>query len=487
MNESQSSRDPDELLSTDNFVVPFERNPLFTGRKKFLKILKQMLHEKTLKKYNHRIALYGMGGIGKTQTALEYVYTNRDSYKRIYWITAVDQASLLSGYRKVAIKAGLKSLLNLKPIDLAEGVLSWLRRERSWLIVIDNLDDITIASGFLPQTGPLQHTLITTRNPNAAGIPAEGLEVPLPDTTDSVELLCTLSNIAIITNSLESEQATHIVQELGYLPLAIEQAAAYVREVAGDFATFLNNYHEIRREIYKWVPQGNRNYPHSVATTWLMSFHIVRNNNLQATELLRLLSFLNPDGILVDFLQSAVDALPNDLQQVVSSPIDLSKALIELEKFSLLKWNRLTKTLVIHRLVQTVIRDEMSEEERTTLCSTVVKICDESFPKQWNNDTRPVCRIYFSQVLLPLLSINSVQTMKLTDIMARVGDFLQRDGNYNDSAKCLGSCRNPHRVTRRGRSVHADEHEQPRIDIRTARKIDRGRKDARGSVGEEKG
>ena len=80
----------------------------FTGRKKFLEILKQTLFDQAPKKYNHRIALYGMGGIGKTQTALEYVYTNRDSYERIYWITAVDQASLLSGYQKIAIKAGLK-------------------------------------------------------------------------------------------------------------------------------------------------------------------------------------------------------------------------------------------------------------------------------------------------------------------------------------------------------------------------------------------
>ena len=152
----------------DDFVVPFEQNPWFTGRKEFLEILKEKLFDQTPKKYNHRIALYGMGGIGKTQTALEYVYTNRDSYERIYWITAVDQASLLSGYQKIAIKAGLKALLNLKPVEIAEGVLSWLRQEQSWLIVIDNLDDIDVATGFLPQNGPHKHTLITTRNPNSA-------------------------------------------------------------------------------------------------------------------------------------------------------------------------------------------------------------------------------------------------------------------------------------------------------------------------------
>ena len=201
------------------------------------------------------------------------------------------------------------------------------------------------------------------------------------------------------------------------MPLGIEQAAAYVREVAGDFATFLDDYHKNHKDVHQWVPQGNRSYSHSVATTWFMSFNIVRKNNPQAAELFQILSFLNPDGILIDFLQSGIKAFQDDLRQVVSSRINLSKALIELEKFSLLKWNRQDKTLLIHRLVQTVIRDEMSEEERTTICNTVIDICDESFPKEWNNDTRPLCRIYFGQVLMPLLSIKSVQTMKLADIM----------------------------------------------------------------------
>ena len=114
----------DERLSTDNFVVPFERNPWFTGRKRLLEILEGKLFEQASKKYNHRIALYGMGGIGKTQTALEYVYSHRDAYKRIYWITAVDQASLLAGYQEIARKAGLKGLISLKPVEIAEKVLN---------------------------------------------------------------------------------------------------------------------------------------------------------------------------------------------------------------------------------------------------------------------------------------------------------------------------------------------------------------------------
>ena len=339
-------------IVTDNFVVPFERNPWFTGRRKLLEMLKERLSDRTPKKHNHRVALYGMGGIGKTQTAIEYVYANRDSYKRIYWITAVDQASLVSGYQTIAIKAGLKTLLNLKPVELVEAVLSWLHQEQSWLLVIDNLDDITIVKGLLPRIGPHQHTLITTRNPNSAGIPAEGLEVPLLGPVDSIELLSTLSKIAVTENSCESERAHQIVQELGYLPLGIEQAAAYVREVAGNFATYLDHYNKNHKGVHQWIPQGNRSYPHSIATTWLMSFDIVRNIHPQAAELFQLLSFLNPDGILIDFLQDGMEALRDDLRRLLSNPIDMSKALIELEKFSLLKWNRLTKTVLVHRLVQ---------------------------------------------------------------------------------------------------------------------------------------
>ena len=394
---------------------------------------------KLLKDTNHRIALYGMGGIGKTQIALEYVYSNRDSYERIYWITAVDQASLLSGYQKIAIKANLKRLLNLNPVEIAEGVLSWLRQEQSWLLVMDNLDDINIASGFLPETGPHQHTLITTRNPNSTGIPAEGLEVPLLDAADSIDLLSTLSNITITTHSIESDHAVQIVQELGYLPLAIEQAAAYVREVAGDFATFLDDYHKNHTDVHQWIPQGNRSYTHSVATTWSMSFNIVRNNHPQAAELFQLLSFLNPDGILIDFLQAGAEALQDDLRQLVSNRIDMSKALIELEKFSLLKWNRLTKTLLIHRLVQAVVKDEMSDSDSMTLRKTIIDLCDQSFPQEWINENRALCRIYVGQVMRPLLDVKVIRTEKSANIMYRVGWFLREDGEIQRQRKAFAA------------------------------------------------
>ena len=148
-------------------------------------MLQKKLLDQVPKQFNHRVALYGMGGIGKTQIALEYVYTNKTNYERIYWITAVNQASLLFGYQKIAKIAGLKLASEVNPVDIAETVLLWLRQKQNWLLIIDNLDNIEIVDGFLPEPGPQKHTIITTRNPNAAGIPAEGIEVPLLEPDDA--------------------------------------------------------------------------------------------------------------------------------------------------------------------------------------------------------------------------------------------------------------------------------------------------------------
>ena len=113
----------------DKFIVPYQQNHRFTGRKKLLQTLKAKLFDQIPKKDCHRIALYGTRGVGKTQIALEYVYVNKTCYDRIYWITAVNQASLLSGYQRIAKGAGLKTPNDSNPVEIAKVVLCWLRRD----------------------------------------------------------------------------------------------------------------------------------------------------------------------------------------------------------------------------------------------------------------------------------------------------------------------------------------------------------------------
>ena len=372
-----------------------------------------------------------MAGVGKTQTALEYVYSNEESYNRIYWISAMDQASLLSGYQKIADEAGIVTQSS-NLIAVSNAVLQWLRREESWLLVIDNLDDITIVDGFLPENGPKNHTLITTRNPNSEGIPAEGLEVPLFDHEEAITLLSVRSKINIPPHSSEMEQAKMIIKDLQSLPLAIEQAAAHIRVVTGDFTAYLEEYHKDHRGINQWVPPGNKQYPYSVAKTFSISFDVVKRNNPQAANLLRLLSYLNPDGILLEFLAAGADALESDLRKVISVPSELAKALLELETFSLIKWDRRSKIISLHRLVQTVIIDEMTCNEITLTVAEIVHLMDKSFPTDVTNETRSLCRRYQGQVLEPLLRTDANIAENAVYIKWRVANFLQDDGKYID-------------------------------------------------------
>src|SRR5271169_6729328 len=125
----------DERIQIENkFLIPYQANSRFIGRTKFLQTLKEKLSDVVPNHDNHRVALYGMGGIGKTQCALGYVYANRDVYDRIYWITAVDHTALLSGYQDIAKAASLPYQQNMSPIEIANAVLSWLREEQRWLL-----------------------------------------------------------------------------------------------------------------------------------------------------------------------------------------------------------------------------------------------------------------------------------------------------------------------------------------------------------------
>jgi len=427
------------------FMVPYERNQLFTGRDEFLNQLFNQFRDPT-PRYHGRLALYGLGGIVKTQVALEFVYRFQNSYTRIYWISGVSQESLLDGYQKIAQQAEIQIPLGSKPIERASRVLAWLKQTQNWLLVVDNLDDIDVLSTsnlnmpnvietLLPQAGPLHHTLITTRNRHADNIPAQGIEVLLFDKAEAIELLVSSSTISVSSSDpKEVGSLEAIVHELGYLPLAIVQAAAFVKEVTQDFGSFLQQYQAHRPGVHKWTPQGLRSYPHSVATTWLMSFQVVRNKNLPAAELFQLLAFLNPDGVRIDFLQAGAEVLHDDVEQLLAKPVEMAKALLELEKFSLLKWDRTAQTLLIHRLVRAVVKDEMSDTELTTFRSMVIDLCDVAFPDDWDSfEDRVACRDCVGQVMTPLLDVAVVRTETTAGVMFLIGRFLYGDGKSKDS------------------------------------------------------
>src|SRR5271167_4756372 len=84
------------------YIMPYSRNDLFTGRKELLKFLRERLCDDNPQQYNHRVALYGLGGVGKTQLAIEYVYQYRNDYNPVFWINVADNSALLTGFKEIA-------------------------------------------------------------------------------------------------------------------------------------------------------------------------------------------------------------------------------------------------------------------------------------------------------------------------------------------------------------------------------------------------
>ena len=427
-------------------MVPYERNHFFVGRNSFLKKLNDKLAlNNSTTQYHGRVALFGLGGIGKTQVALAFVYRSRITYSRIYWMSGATQEALLDGYAEIARRAEIRILPDSKPIAVAEQVISWLNRTQNWLLVIDNLDNINvlsthnlggqnIISTLLPQSGPGHHTLITTRNPSAEHIPAQGEEVPLFDECESIDLLSSLSDIPLPPNSPETKFALQIVKELGHLPLAISQAGAYIKRVSGTFSEFIESYSKDRARINAWIPNGPRPYPHSVATTWIMSFNEIRKNNPTAAELFQLLAFLNPDGILIEFLRSGAPEMDGDLRRLLSDEFEFKSVLLEFDNLSLLKWDRQRGSILLHRLVQAVVKDEMSDQSLIYFRTMINAISNRAFPTVWGDlKDRLRCRRYVGQVIGPLLDPKLLESETSIHVLHFVGWFLRDDGKSNDS------------------------------------------------------
>jgi tetratricopeptide (TPR) repeat protein len=445
LRERQRSESMEAQFSTSDFLVPYQRNENFTGRQKLMDALRIKLCEVAPKQWNHRVALYGLAGIGKTQIALEYVYAQQANYKQLFWINGFDEATFFSGFQEIAKWTSCVSeYRNLKPAQTAERVLHWLNQREDWLLVIDNLDDMNVIAGRLPYASPKRHTLITTRHSHCHHIPAQGLEVGVLDTNDAIDLLLLRSKGERGSpTEKETAECAEVVAELGYLPLAIEQAAAFIREGSKDLYMFLPSYRKNRQFYHSRVSEGNLHYyRQSITTTWRLCLQALEKTNSDAINLVKLLSFLNHDGILVDFLDAGKDALSADLRVIIVNKIRFYEAVAALEKFSLIRRQGSGsdgERLTIHRLVQSVIKDEMSQELLSTMGECVIRLCDVAFPPwhNWDHALLLQSRRYVGQVLLPLLIIHQPQSNAFVDLLLRVGIFLREEGKYQEASELV--------------------------------------------------
>ena len=166
-----------------------------------------------------------------------------------------------------------------------------------------------------------------------------------------------------------------------------------------------------------------------------MSFRDITQKSPQAGALLQLFAFLNPDSILVDFLKAGAKGLDDELQQVIAT--GLSDALFELSRHSLIDRSNKPESIMIHRLVQAAIKEQMSPAEIENHMSVVAIMFLAAFPDVVTNETRPVCRLYQGQIIEPLMNHINIISTEVAIILLRVGEFLRSDGVYQESVRLL--------------------------------------------------
>ena len=330
-----------------------QRNKNFTGRDALLEDLRRRVVAEVTALLPH--TLQGMGGVGKTQVAIEYAYRFAGEYDVVWWIPADQDALVRSTLAALAPKLGLSGTAPGRVDETARAVIDALRRGepyKHWLLVFDNADQPEAIRDLMPN-GP-GHVLVTSRNHRWHGT-ADAVEVDVFVRLESLEFLRRR------VSTISDPEAERLAEELGDLPLALEQAGALMAESSMEVDTYLELLTEQASKILEENPPSD--YPVSVAAAWALSVARLQEQMPYALELLRRCAFFGPEPIPMDLLPRARYVLGPPLSELYSDPILVSRANRELGRYALARLDNYRKTLQVHRLIQKLIRDEMPEAE----------------------------------------------------------------------------------------------------------------------------
>ncbi|KAI1287177.1 kinesin light chain [Xylaria venustula] len=379
-----------------HFMVPFGRNGDFVGRGTILKQLLERIPPSANQDDCQHTAVEGLGGIGKTQVALEAAYQVRDTYPdcSVFWVPAVDLTSFENAYREIG------KLLNIPGIDDDKADVKVLvktnldhARNSSWLLIIDNADDTDMLfqdaelANYLPfsRQGSI---LFTTRNHQVAvqlDIPQENIiTVQEMDNAEATKLLRKGLKESQIG---DAESMKHLLRFLANLPLAIKQASAYmaynINVTVSQYLEFCQSSNvDLINLLSKQFEDRHRYKGHArnqnpVATTWLISFEHISRHNPQAADYLKFSCFLAEKDIPLSLLP-------------FMSKMQMTEAIGLLNAYAFIFQRDTPGSFDIHRLVRLVMRSWLQEKGEWEKWTTKVvqRLVDKyPFPRHENRET----------------------------------------------------------------------------------------------------
>ncbi len=349
--------------------IPFQ-NPHFIGRDEELALLRSHLLTDSTALISHPVqALYGLGGVGKTELAAEYANRYRSEYDLVWWIRAEREEAITAAFVALGTRLGLEEFRPGERDYTMGVVMDALTRGipfDKWLLVFDDAQNASTIERYIPHSPEHGHVIITSRDIRWQVLQVEGIELKEFKVDETVEFLRKrVPALASIQEDRRGEDdrrdasAKRLAEALGNLPLAVEHAAAYLKETGASTEEYLKMYNENAHLLL--ASDVDIRYPQAVATTWSVSTRAI---SPEAAAVFQLLAFFAPEPIAEELLmQRAALELGSPLAEILADVSKFRPAVRELGRYSLVKIDGVRNVVQMHRVVQTVTRDRVARED----------------------------------------------------------------------------------------------------------------------------
>ncbi|KAI9774253.1 MAG: hypothetical protein M1840_004147, partial [Geoglossum simile] len=433
------------------FSMPFERDRQFVGREDILSQVEEQLQ------IGHRVSLHGLGGIGKSQIAIEYAYRfrNNNPNAHVFWVYAASASRFNQSYKDVARKLKLPRVDD-PDVDICELVSDWFNDDGNghWLIILDNADNSELffpstdfdnsfvqvnatkrpLVNYLPRRLNSQHSLIVTTRSRTLGEDLTNgepcIEI-LPFAPKEARILLQ-SRAARMSDGQDESDVKRLLEILGYIPLAITQAAAFMRRNKMRLRKYVEALKKDEDNLKDHLSTELRDHrrelgiPNSVFRTWRLSFDMIREQEPRATAILSLMAMLDRQQIPEKLLQRRDEG-----------DVDFSTAISSLEGLSLITKEVEQDKFTMHRLVQLSVHAWLEQQkEKSSQAEKALVLLADRFPLG-EHENRETCESFLphAQAVLQHQPTSQSRTIHRATLLHNIAWFDWRQGRYNMAYK----------------------------------------------------